>query len=173
MPLHSPAGYEFLASTVLTSAAQTTGAISFDARDLLLVQVRVTGYSGSDIASFRFNTDTGANYWSRYISAATGAVTLTNAQNTSQSLARLFAAGTTLQRSALVNITNNAGTSKVGRVEGQTSSGAAATAPVIEWGGFEWINTSAQITSITMLTAGGSITLGIGSGFAVFGKNLS
>lgn len=155
----------------LSGSAVTTGVLTIPAYDLLRLSVRVTGYSGSDIASLRFNADAGANYWSRYVSAAAGGVTWTNTASVSQALARLFALGTTLQRSAIVLITNNTTTSKVGAVQGQTSSGAAGTTPVIECGGFEWVNTAAQITSIEMRTAGGSITMPAGTGFSVEGRN--
>lgn len=165
-------GMEFLGSTVLTGNAVTTGALTIAARDLLMVEVRVTGYSGADIAGLRFNGDTGANYWSRYINSVAGGTVLTNNQNVSQTLARMFALTTTLQRSAIVNITNNLSTSKVGVVNGQTSTGAAATAGAVEFGGFEWVNTAAQITSIEMRTAGGAITMPAGTGFAVWGRNL-
>ncbi len=156
----------------LTGNAVTTGVLTIPAYDILRVSVRVTGYSGSDITSLRFNADAGANYWSRYISSAAGGVTLVNTASVSQALARLFALGTTLQRSAIVLITNNAATSKVGIVSGQTSTGAAGTSGVLEFGGFEWVNTSAQITSIEMRTAGGSVTMPAGTGFAVEGRQL-
>lgn len=172
MPLLNPDGYDFLGSVKLASAAQTTGALTIAPRDLLLLQVRVTGYSGGDIASLRFNGDTAANYWSRHVSIAAAGVTMTNAETASATLARLHPLTSTQQRSSIHAITNNATTSKVGTVHAQTSSGAAGTIPVLEFGGFEWVNTSAQITSITLLTAGGSITLSAGSGFAVFGRNL-
>lgn len=165
-------GYDFLGSTVFTSSQQASAVVAIPPRDVLQIQVRVTGYSGGDIASLRFNGDTGANYWSRCISWAAAGTTATNAQNASATLARLFAQTTTLQRSATVGITNYATTSKVGNISAQTSSGSAGTIPVIEFGGFEWVNTSAQITSVQLLTAGGSITMPAGTGFAVFGRNL-
>jgi hypothetical protein len=68
-------------------------------------------------------------------------------------------------------LTNNSSTSKVGMVYGQTSTGSAATAGAVEYGGFEWVNTTAQITSIQMITAGGA-TLSAGTGFSVSGRNL-
>jgi hypothetical protein len=34
------------------------------------------------------------------------------------------------------------------------------------------VNTTAQITSIELRTAGGTITMPVGTGFAVFGRNL-
>lgn len=166
--------FEFLGGTELTGSAVTTGAVTLSAtKDILAVQVIVTGYSGGgDIASFRFNGDTGANYWSRYIHTVAGGTTLTNNQNASQTLARLFAITTTQRRSAWVSIINHTSHPKVGAVSGQTSSGAAATAAGVEFGGFEWVNTANQITSIEMRTAGGSITMPAGTGFAVWGRNI-
>jgi hypothetical protein len=172
MTLINPQSWDFLTSFTFGSSLQTSGAISFDARDELWVVSRVTGYSGSDIASFRFNGDTSTNYWSRSISFAAASTTATNAEFASATLARLHPTATTLQRSSSHLISNIATKSKVGTIQAQTGSGSAATIPVIEFGGFEWVNTSAQITSITMLTAGGSITMAAGTGFAVFGRNL-
>jgi hypothetical protein len=170
--IQTPVGFDFLGSIVLTGAAVTTGALTIAARDELMILVRVTSYSGGgDIASFRFNADSGANYWSRYLSAAAGVATLTNNVNVSAALARIFAVSSTLSRTALVKINNRLGTSKVGAVAGQTGSGAAGTSAGLEFGGFEWVNTAAQITSIEMRTAGGAVTFGIGTGFQVFGRN--
>lgn len=173
MPLTVPRGYERLGSVKLSGSAVTTGALTIPARDLLLIQVYVAGYSGGgDIASFRFNGDTGSNYWSRYVSYAAGGTTATNNQNVSQTLARIFAQSTTLKRSALVSLTNAAATAKTGVVLGQTSTDAAGTAGIAEFGAFEWVNTSAQITSVEMRTAGGSVTMPANTGFIVYGCNL-
>lgn len=167
--------YEFLGSTILGSAAQTTAAVTFPARDLLLVQVMVTSYSGSDIASLRFNGDTTAatTYSSRYLSSAAAATVFTNTTSQSTNCARLFSQGTTMGRSALVAITNPASTFKYGAVSSSwTAAGAtAATSPPIDIGNWFW-TTAAQITSMVMVTAGGTITMGAGTGFAVFGRNL-
>jgi hypothetical protein len=163
---------DFLGSTVLAGSAVTTGALTIEPRDLLCLLVRVTGYSGSDIASLRFNGDSGTNYWSKGASAAaaTTAFTVAAAQ-VSQTLARLFAAGTTLGRSGIVSITNFATTEKIGAVSGATGSGAAATGGTLETNSFGWVNTTAQITSIELRTAGGSITMPAGTGFQVYGRN--
>jgi hypothetical protein len=166
-------GWDDLGSTKLAADAITTGALTIAVRDVLLIEVRVVGYSGGgDIASFRFNADSGTTYWSRYISSVASGVALVNNQNVSQTLARIFAVSTTQPRNALVGITNFAAKSKVGNVNAQTASGAAGTAGGLEWGGFEWVNTAAQITSIEMRTAGGAVNLLAGSGFAVLGRNL-
>lgn len=173
MPLIIPDGYDFLGSLSLGSAAVTTGVLTISARDLLLLQVRVTGYSGGDIASLRFNADSGANYWSKGASAAAATTAITvSAALVSQALARMFAATTTQGRSGSVAITNFTTTEKIGAVNGSTGSGSAATGGILETNAFGWVNTAAQITSIEMLTAGGSITLSAGSGFVVFGRNI-
>jgi hypothetical protein len=163
-------GLEYLGSTVLSVAAASTSVVTIPARDYLEVYVRVSGYGGSDIASLRFNGDTANNYWSRYLNSAAGGAVLANNQNVSQAMARLFAAGTTLGRAATVGITNRQANSKVGVVNGNTATNAAGTAGSIEFGGFEWVNTAAQITSIQMLTPGGQ-TMSAGSGFEVYGMN--
>lgn len=170
MPGRKPPGYDFLGAYEFASSAATSAVVPIAIRDLLLVQVHVTGYGGSDIASLRFNGDTGTNYTTRYISAAAGGTTLANNQNVSQTMARLFALGVTIQRSAVIGITNRAAQPKLGAVNGMTSVTSAATGLQIEFGGFQWQNTTAQITSIQMLTPGGQ-TLSAGTCFAVFGKN--
>lgn len=165
-------GYDFLGSTVFTSSQQASSVVTIPPRDLLQIQVRVTGYSGGDIASLRFNGDSGANYWSRYVTFATGGATAAQTATPSATLARLFGQTTTQQRSATIGLTNYASTSKVGNVSAQTSTGSAGTVAYVEFGGFEWVNTTAQITSVQLLTAGGSITMPAGTGFAVFGRNI-
>lgn len=165
-------GMEFLGATLMAADATTTAVVTIPRRDVLVILVRVVGYSGGgDIAALRFNADAGANYWSRYLTAAAGVATLTNQVNVSQAFARLFGVAITTGRSAIIHVSNRLGTSKSGAVRGQSGTGAAATSATLEFGGFEWVNTAAQISSVTMLTAAGQNLL-TGSGFAVFGRNL-
>ena len=166
-------GWTNLGGTILTGAAATTGVVEFTPMDLLHVSYMVTGYGGADIASLRFNADSGANYWDRHTSIAAAGTVMTNVQNASTTLIRLAAANATVQRSGLVQIMNVSGTGKVAMICNQTGSGAAATIPVVESvGGGEWVNTTQQIRSIEMRTAGGQ-NLNAGSGFVIFGCNLS
>jgi hypothetical protein len=172
---------DFLGSIKITgSAAVTTGVLTLidpftgaaGTRDELIVVSRVTNYSGSgDVASFRFNADSGSNYWDRYVNFAASSTTVVNTQNVSQTLMRLGIA-TTKGRSDEITISNLATQTKLCSVKTQIGSGAAGTAGVSAFGGGEWVNTSAQITSIEMRTAGGSVTMGVGSGFMVFGRNI-
>jgi hypothetical protein len=163
-----------LASAKLAAAAASIPALSIPSCDILFVLVRITGYAGADIASLRFNGDTGANYRTQFITgtavatpvfAGTPAGTVASA-----TLLRLYAATTTLQRVSGTFITNFATTSKVARIDGYTSTGSAATQGVIELGSGEWVNTTAQITSVQLITAGG-LNMNVGSGIAVYGDN--
>jgi hypothetical protein len=171
-PIALESGIDLLSAGVLGSAAATLQPTptTFGARDQLLICLRVPSYGSADIASLRFNADAGANYWSRYLSAAAGVTSLTNSVNVSQTLARLFATTTTLGRVAWIVISNRAATSKVGRVLGQTSTNAAGTSGTLEFGGFEWVNTVAQITQVELRTASGN-TMGAGTAIAVLGLN--
>lgn len=173
MPYTPNPGWELLGRDKFASSLAAGAVVPIEARDMLMIVVRVLGYSGADIASLRFNGDTGANYRSRSESVAAGGVTFTDAPQASATLARLHPTTTTLQRVSQHIISNNLGTSKLGTISALTGSGSAATQSVNEWGGFEWVNTTAQITSVQLLTAGGSITMPAGTGMAIFGMNLA
>ena len=165
-------GMERLGSVKLTSSAVTTGAVTIPPRDILHLLVSIAGYSGGDIASLRFNGDTAGNYWSRHITYATGGVTATDAPNAAASLIRLAGNTTTQARIITCSILNLANVTKsVGISHLQTNTGSTAVG-ILNIGGGEWNNTSAQITSIEMRTAGGSITMPAGTGFVVFGANM-
>jgi hypothetical protein len=166
---------ERLGSIRLSSSAVTTGVLTIPAREQLFLLCNIAGYSGGgDIASLRFNGDTGTNYWDRHITSVSGATppVFVNVQTASTTLLRLAGNAVTTGRSVSVSIMNLATVSKaVGISHIQTASGSAATVGGLDIGGGEWVNTSAQITSIEMRTAGGSVTMPAGTGFTVFGCN--
>lgn len=166
------ADFEKLGSIRLSSSAVTTGVLTIPAREQLYLLINIAGYSGGDIASLRFNGDTGANYWSRHITWASGGTTATDNPTASATLLRLAGNAVTQGRSVSCSIMNLANVSKaVGISHIQTNTGAAGTVGVLNIGGGEWVNTTAQITSIEMRTAGGSITMPAGTGFTVYGSN--
>jgi hypothetical protein len=171
MPFVTPP-MEFLGSTRMSASAVGTAVVTIPAREQLLVICNIAGYSGGDIASLRFNGDTGANYWSRHLTCAPGATTLTDNPTASATLFRLAGNAVTQGRSVSCSIMNLATISKsIGIGHLQTNTGAAATIGTLDWGGGEWVNTTAQITSVQMLTAGGTITMPAGTGFSVYGVN--
>jgi hypothetical protein len=172
MPNFGGSDLEFLGSIRLSSSNVSTGVLTIPPREQLIIQCNIAGYSGGDIASLRFNGDTGANYWDRHLYSAPGGVTWTNAQNLSTNLIRLAATGVTQGRTVVVNVMNLSNVSKSCAMQVCTLTGSAGTGGQADIGFGEWVNTAAQITSVEMRTAGGSITMPAGTGFAVYGKNL-
>lgn len=172
MPMLNWLDMEKLGSIRLSGSAVTTGVLTIPAREQLYLLINIAGYSGGDIASLRFNGDSSTNYWSRHITFATGGVTATDVPTASASLLRLAGNSVTTARTVTCSIINLASVSKSVAIQTlQTGTGAAATVGVLNIGGGEWVNTSAQITSIEMRTAGGSVTMPAGTGFTVFGCN--
>ena len=178
-------GWHFLNSTKLAAAADRTATVTISStapRDVLLIVVRVTGYAANDIAAIRFGTDTaaidaGANYWHRHLVVASASATFVNCEVASAT--RIFVAnnpaacgtGVQQQRSVIFECTNLATRSKACTITSMTSTGAAATVGIIDIGAGEWVNTASQIGKIELRTNGAN-NMNIGSGFAVFGRNL-
>lgn len=171
-----PNGMERLGGLVLGGAAVTTGVLTIPARDMLLVLMRVTGYSGTDIASLRFNADsTVGNYTSSFVTATSATAPPVLARvNNAGTLGHIPAGSTgiTTGRVAQYVISNFATTRKVATIQqgAEQTTTAAGTIDIFGFG--EWLNTAAQITSIEMRTSGGTNTLSAGSGFEVYGINL-
>lgn len=171
MPLTLP-GLKRIGSIQLASAAVTTGALQIPACSILIVVATVTGYSGSDIASLRFNADsTIANYGSTW-KTQTNAAPPVNAQvanNGSLGHITLGSAGITTGRIVTVTITNLSGLRKFMHMESaiESTTTTEGTADIKGWG--EYTVTAGQITSIEMRTSGGANTLNAGSGFIVYG----
>jgi hypothetical protein len=175
--LHNSWGLDFLGSKVLTSGAHETGVLTLTfggvpaTRDCLFVFVRVASYGGTpdplgDIASLRFNADSGANYWTRHLWFDAG--TWNDVPNASTTLIRLAESNSRLSRNVIVKINNLATRGKTCNMKNQTGTANAATVGAINIAGGEWVNLVDQITSIQLINAG-SNNMGAGSGFAVFG----
>lgn len=157
----------------LTVAATTLASPTFAGRDELWIVVRVPSMSGADIPALRFNADSGTNYWSRYITAAASTTTLTNVPTASATMAKLSGISVAGSRNVDVVVANRSAGNKIATVVSATGSGVAATIPVVDISGaFEWINTTAQITAVTLLSAGGSQTMSAGTGMAIFGRDI-
>lgn len=171
MPMLNWLDMERLGSTRMAAASASSAVVTIPAREQLYLLINIAGYGGGDIASLRFNGDSGTNYWDRHITSVAGGVALVNTQTLSTTLLRLAGNGVTTGRIVSCSIMNIATISKaVGISHLQTGTAAAGTAGVLDLGGGEWVNTSAQITTIQLVTAGGA-TLLAGTGFTVFGCN--
>lgn len=162
-----------LGFTQLAASAHESAVVSFTPRRCLAIPVGVTFYTGTpdpagDIASLRFNGDTGNNYWSRHAHFGDGGV-WNKEDFTSTNLIRLAETNSRLSRNVLVIIANNlANRSKTCNIKNQTGTNDASVAGSINTGGGEWVNTTAQISSVQLVNAG-SNNIGTGSGFAVLG----
>lgn len=162
---------EFLGSASCTAAScASIGPITVPTRDILMIVVKITGYGGSDIVSARFNGDSGANYWDRHLTSVAGGVVFVNTQTASTTLCRLAGVAQSGGRIITMIGINKATLSKHFTIDTGDITGAAATVGRWDRGDCEWVNTTAQITDITMLAAGGQ-TLTQDTEFGVFGKN--
>lgn len=162
----------FLAQTPpLTAAAANLGTLTIPGMNHLYMQITSTGLSGSDFASIRFNGDTGANYVSRFATVAAGGVTVVDAPFVSATAMRLTAISGTVGQSIWLSINNFATVSKQAIITGPLFTGAAATAATLVIGGAgEWVNTTAQITSVQVLI-GGANNFNTGSSLTIWGSN--
>lgn len=174
----SPVGFEFLGSLRMPAAGVSTGVLQIPPRERLMILCNIAGYSGNDIASLRFNGDAGANYNWRYITTAAVPATQGAAQQmnaawsaAAATLLQLAGVGVTQGRTVTVDVMNILNIPKACAVTDYTFSGVAATPGSLIYGGGEWVNTTAQITSVEMRTAGGSITMPAGTSIACFGLN--
>lgn len=162
----------FLAQTPpLAAAAANLGTLTIPAMNHLYINLQVTGFSGSDFASIRFNGDTGANYVSRFITAVAGGVVFADAPFVSATAMRLTAIAGTTGQSIWLSVNNTLAVSKQASIVAPLSTGAAATAATIVIpGAGEWVNTTAQITSVLALV-GGANNFNAGSSITIWGSN--
>jgi hypothetical protein len=164
-------GWELLNSFTFPGGTATSGALTVGARDELMIVCRILSLGSADIPALRFNADTANNYQSRYVTCATGGTTLTNTATTSTSMARLSGLSSNLTRVITATVNNHKDWQKAGIVDSRLSTGSAASTPDMDLsGGFEWTNTTAQITSVTLLTAGGA-NVGGNTQIMIFGRN--
>jgi len=137
----------------------------------LYISIVITGFSGSDSAAIRFNGDTGANYVARYATVAAGGVIVADAPFVSGTSMRLSAAAGTQGQSIWMVVNNFATVSKQAMITAPLFTGAAATAATLVVGGAgEWVNTTAQITSVQPLVVGAN-NFNLGSSITIWGSN--
>ncbi len=168
-------GWQLAGFWLAASALATSGAITIPAFDELMIIVRIVpGVSATDIPALRFNADTGNNYRSRYlVNNAVSGVTLTDVPTATTNMARLSGLSATTGRVTKVIINNKLAAGKVGTVASTNATNSLTVQPGIDLaGGFEWVNTAAQITSVTLLTVSAS-TMPIDSGMQIYGRNFA
>jgi hypothetical protein len=172
---------DYLGGAVLASPAHETEVVTLNydglatTRDFLWIFVRVASYGGTpdpsgDIASLRFNGDSGANYWTSHVHWIGGAWSEVN--HASATLLRLADSNSRLSRNVFLTINNLATRGKTCNIKNQTGTANAAVIGGINIAGGEWVNLVDQITSVQLIDAG-SNNMGTGSGFVVMGRNFS
>jgi hypothetical protein len=174
MPVSTPplVGMDKIANFRFGSSLTTSGVLTFAAYELLQVQFNIEGYSGSAIASLRFNGDTTVtNYASEYLTWSTAAPTVSNVLGTFGGF-KLGANGVTVQRSGLLTIKNNSSVSHLITCASLTHGGGGTSVDVQSSGGGKYVTgTAGQITSIELITDVNGITMPAGTSLAVFGYN--
>lgn len=176
-----PPGLRRLGSLNFASTGASQGPITIAACKFLFIVHGIIGYSGSDIATFQLNADTTAtNYGSGFqemtaaANAATGSFLTTGTVVNSGTIAGIPVSGIPLTtapgaRVGDFTIHNPAANRKIFNIRNSNES-TTATWPTQEFGWGEWLNTSAQITSIKMLTKSANNLLA-GSFAIIYGDN--
>lgn len=158
----------YLGGATLSSNAAAFPSIAIPGYNTLEIRCFIAGFSGSDVAIVQFNGDTGNNYWNRNVSVAQGATLNTNAEAASAAGITVGIAGTKGVMFRLM-VGNFATVSKPVNGSVSLGSGAAATvmAAITSLAG-EWINTTAQITSVLVKVTGANNFLA-GSSVSIYG----
>jgi hypothetical protein len=149
------------------NAASFPNSIRLNPMQNIWLEIAITGYGGTDVASLRFNADSGANYWTRFITAAQGTSTLSNVENAADTLIRLGPV-TNKGRSVIVRIVNHPTKTKVVSILNTIGTGTTTPALVTLVGAGEWTNATDQINQIDIVTQGGATMLA-GSTVALLG----
>ncbi len=175
-------GWDYLGGTFLAASAPATSVVTLTyppgsgiaaTRKKLEIHVLVTAYGGTpdvtgDIASLRFNGDSGNNYWSHHATFLSGAWTDFPVADTS--LIRLGPTNSRLSRNVVLTVNNLANRSKTLTLKNTTGTNNASLVGEINAGGGEWVNLVDQISSVQLINAGTNNMI-TGSGFFVLGKD--
>lgn len=158
----------FLDGATISANAAAFPVLSFPAFNSLDIRLNIVGLAGSDTIAIRFNADAGNNYWDRNMTSGPTLSALTNLETLTTSMIRVGIA-TTKGISARLTVLNFLGASKVvaGAVTIGTGTAGTAGIAVASMAG-EWVNTTAQITSLSLISATGQNILA-GSSVQVFG----
>jgi len=160
----------YLNGAILTAAATTFPTLSVPAYNTLAIAINAPAFGGADNVSLRFNADAGNNYQFRTLSLASASITpiVDNPGLTTSSIV-LGPAALAVGRTIYAFVSNTLASPKVLTATVGLAGAAVGTSPVsvISCQG-TWFNTTAQITTVTCLTAGGQ-TIAAGSSIQIFG----
>ena len=167
-------GLEYLGGGKLNSAAASYTTPTFPARDVLMIFGNWSSLSTAAIPGVRFNAVSTASYWHRQFSAGdlAGQLTFANRQTPTAgaNIIELWFEAVTRPGSFLMVASNRLATSKGVFFSPSISTGSAAAVPSVVIGSGEFVNTTAQITSMT-ITSAVATTFAAGTGLQLFGRN--
>ena len=166
-------GLEYLAGAKASAGVASLSTPTFPARDVLMIFGNWGTLPAAVFPGLRFNGVATTTYWHRQFSAGdlVGQLTFANRQTPSATLVELWFQAITAPGSFLMVVSNRLATSKGLFFSPSLSTGSAAAVPTIVIGSGEMVNTTTQITSVT-LTSATATTFPVGSGLQVFGRNL-
>lgn len=147
-------------------ASASVPTAAFDPENLLMVDVRISGYSAGSVARLQFNGDAGTTAYSYSVSENFAAPST----GVAAAAAGINVATTTGVGRGLITffIRNFIGQEHGLWFHGSTNSLVAATAPAIVMGAGIWATTN-QITRITLDVGSGGGTLNAGTEITVYG----
>ena len=176
--LMSPVGMDFLNADILAANSANSAILTIPARDILLILVSITGYTGGGgIGSLRFGgvagaVDSGNNYNTRYLRINAGANNnFTNVPTNTTNMLRLGSQAITLGRMVAVSSSNNATTRKNIMISTCSEAGGVGVEPPIDIGQGLWGNTTQQIVSVQLTVTANQLTTG--TTLQVYGRNSS
>lgn len=159
--------WEELGRTTLGASADTL-TVNIAARKYLMIMGVYASTGGTVDAGLRFNGDTANNYAYRF--SGNGAA---DSASTSQNYMILSGITTVLKWDNFCGFfVNTASDEKMGNMyRNSLGTTGAGTAPGRIEGSYKWANTSAQITSVTLVNLSGSGDYAIGTELVVLGHN--
>lgn len=148
-----------LGETILGGNATSISVSSFAAVNEIMIVAQVVGFDAVDACALRFNGDTGNNYTYRF--SANGAA---DTIGTSQSRILMEVSGSHTEAASFIcHVSNRSASVKLPTWQIANGSGVSRAE-----GAANWNNTSAQITTITLLANGGNNILS-GSRLTIYG----
>lgn len=170
-------GWDYLGGAGLAANANTIPSITIAARDIIKIVFRLAGYTTADNPALRFNGDASnvTTYHSRHIQFSNAATpALAGINFVSAAHIPLLSANTTQPATVEVTLGNRLGTNKNGPINAGAPTATAATNPVMSFGTCTYFNTTAQITSVVVVTHGGTAnSMLAGTAIAIFGRNVT
>jgi len=162
-------GYIEIARTTLDVAGDTITVSSIPAYRYLIFLFYGNATGGTLDTGFRFNSDSGTNYMSTHSVGFGAAVVNGNTNILATESGQTDSGG--INTGKIEVIGNITGEEKNVMYEFISQDAAGATIPTYLKGFGKWMNTSAQINSVTWSNSGGTGDFAIGSEIVVLGKN--